>query len=101
MKTIVCGHVYAVESQETGDTQILKFIRKEKEPESEDLFLAEDGTTTEDVISVVIERLKYLQNKFPCRENACAITKLEEALMWQEKRTVDRKKRGVEGMYKM
>ena len=30
-------------------------------------------------------------------ENAITITKLEEALMWQNKRTLDREKRGVEG----
>lgn len=41
--------------------------------------------------------LEYLNAKFPCRENAMTITKLDEALMWQEKRTKDRVKRGVEG----
>lgn len=40
---------------------------------------------------------EYLQSKFPCRENAIVITKLEESLMWLEKRTLDRKKRNVEG----
>lgn len=43
---------------------------------------------------IVLERLN---NKFPCRENSITITKLEEALMWQEKRTKDRLTRGVEG----
>jgi hypothetical protein len=38
-----------------------------------------------------------LNGKFPCRENSIAITKLEEALMWLNKRTADRVKRGVEG----
>lgn len=35
--------------------------------------------------------------KFPCRENAITITKIEEALLWQQKRKQDRVKRGVEG----
>jgi hypothetical protein len=35
--------------------------------------------------------------KFRCRENSLAITKLEEALMWLEKRTADREARKVEG----
>jgi hypothetical protein len=38
-----------------------------------------------------------LNAKFPCHENAITITKLEEALMWQDKRTQDRNNRKVEG----
>lgn len=49
------------------------------------------------LIATGLEMLKYLNNKFPCRENAITITKLEEALMWQKKRTEDRLQRGVEG----
>jgi hypothetical protein len=44
--------------------------------------------------------LEYFNNKFPCRENAMAITKLDEAIMWLEKRTKDRQSRGVEGFNK-
>ena len=32
-----------------------------------------------------------------CRENSITITKIEEALMWQQKRRENREKRGVEG----
>lgn len=38
-----------------------------------------------------------LNQKFPCRENAITLTKLDEALMWQSARTADRIIRGVEG----
>lgn len=50
-----------------------------------------------DLIKVAKHMLEYLNAKFPCRENAMTITKLDEALMWQEKRTQDRITRGVEG----
>ena len=50
-----------------------------------------------DLVSVGLEMLKYYNAKFPCRENAITITKIEEALMWQDKRTKDRQARGVEG----
>lgn len=50
-----------------------------------------------DLVTVGLEQLKYLNNKFPCRENALTITKLEEALMWNEARTKDRQSRGIEG----
>ena len=50
-----------------------------------------------DLVTLGLEQLKYLNNKFPCRENALAITKIEEGLMWNDKRTADRIKRNVEG----
>ena len=64
-----------------------------------------DGVTNEEVLSVLIHRLQYLNEtwqggKFRCRENSLAITKLEEALMWLNKRTLNRLIRGVEGTHK-
>ena len=57
-----------------------------------------NGCHNEDLIAIVIDRLKGFQSgNFPCRENAIAITKLEEALLWLNKRTNDRIARGVEG----
>lgn len=50
-----------------------------------------------DLVTMGLEMLKYLNNKFPCRENALSLTKLEEALMWQEVRTKNRIARGIEG----
>jgi hypothetical protein len=50
-----------------------------------------------DLVTTGLEMLKYYNNKFPCRENSIMITKLEEALMWNDKRTQDRIKREVEG----
>ncbi len=61
------------------------------------LVTVEDGTTNEEVLEVLIDRMNFLQSKFPCRENAVVITHLETALMWLEKRTKDRIKRNVEG----
>jgi hypothetical protein len=56
-----------------------------------------NGITSESLLAVLIHRTNVLNKRFPCRENALAITKLEEALMWFDKRTADRKSRGVEG----
>ena len=57
-----------------------------------------NGVCNEDLINMVIERLEAFQNtEFKCRENAVAITKLEEALLWLRKRTMGREQRGVEG----
>ena len=59
----------------------------------------ENGTTLEEVIKVCLERLDGFQLKFPCKQNACAITHLQEALMWLKARTEDRISRGVEGKH--
>jgi hypothetical protein len=40
-----------------------------------------------DLVATGLAMLKCLNGKFSCRENALAITKLEEALMWNDKRT--------------
>lgn len=59
----------------------------------------EHGTTLEEMLRVSIERLKELNERFSCRENALAITKMQEALMWLNQRTKERKARGVEGKH--
>lgn len=56
-----------------------------------------DGTTNEEVLEMLIDRMNSLNKKFPCRENSIAITKMDEALLWLNKRTTDRTKRNVEG----
>jgi hypothetical protein len=57
-----------------------------------------NGVCNEDLIAMVICRLEHFQkSEFACRENAIAITKLEEAMLWLRKRTMGREQRGVEG----
>jgi len=102
MRVIKEGHQYVLDGFENAveGSQYLQFIDKEPvKPDSTELVTISDGTTNEEVLEVLIDRMKYLQAKFPCRENAIAITNLEQALMWLEKRTADRQKRGVEGKH--
>lgn len=59
-----------------------------------------NGVMNEDLIAMVIDRLNSFQESdYKCRENAIAITKLEEALLWLRKRTMDRERRNVEGTH--
>lgn len=56
------------------------------------------GLTNEAVLAVVLDRLKGFQSgPFACRENALAITKLEEALHWMNARARARARQGVLG----
>ena len=57
-----------------------------------------NGVTQEALLAIVIDRLRSFQSgPFSCRDNAVALTKCEEALMWLQRRTRERIKRGVEG----
>lgn len=59
-----------------------------------------NGAFVEGVLSAALSRLEYYQlSKFKCRENALAITKIEEALHWLEARTKRREYAGVEGTH--
>lgn len=94
MKILDEAYLYELESLEKTNPQKLQFIKKEKQG---DAFVTVcDGTTNEEVLKVLIDRLKKQGEKVPCRENSIAITKLEESLMWLEKRTQNRLAQGVE-----
>lgn len=113
MKVITEGHKYELSNFENKEAEGQKIQFIEKVPETAvntslgrdygqvyqtgNLLTVNDGTTNEEVLEMLIDRMNYLQGKFPCRENAIVITKLEESLMWLNKRTADRVKRNVEG----
>lgn len=110
MKILTPGHCYELTNFEQPDQpgQILQFIEKvpvithddDGNPKTDGtLQTVNDGTTNEDVLRVLIDRLAVMQAKFPCRENAIVSTHLETGLLWLEKRTADRKARGVEGKH--
>ena len=83
------------------------YVRHDKNSLS---FTLQNGPTKENGVNgcqvdTLIEAAKIiiegLNSEFPCRENALAITKLEEALLWLGKRKADREKRSVEGFNKI
>lgn len=57
-----------------------------------------NGIPDEALYAILIDRLQSFQKgNYSCRENAIALTHLETALMWAQKRTHEREARGVEG----
>lgn len=60
-----------------------------------------NGISDEALLAVVADRLQGFQSgAFSCRENAIALTHIETAILWLNKRTLDRMARGVEGVSK-
>lgn len=59
-----------------------------------------NGITQEVLLAIVADRLRSFQaGPFACRENALALTKIEEAMHWLHHRTLDRMRRDVEGTH--
>ena len=111
MKVLIEGHKYELANFEnpSSEGQVLQFIEKTpkftceagKDPvPTGELTTVNDGTTNEEVLAVLIDRINSLNKKFPCRENSIALTHIETALLWLNKRTADRKQRNVEGQFK-
>lgn len=58
------------------------------------------GILDTDLLEIVRDRLKGFQSgPYSTRENACALTHIEEALMWMNRRVEDRIERNVLGTY--
>jgi hypothetical protein len=59
-----------------------------------------NGITQEALLAIVEDRLIGFQSgEYACRENAIALTKVQEAMLWLQKRTMERMRRGVEGTH--
>jgi hypothetical protein len=61
-----------------------------------------NGLTHEALLAIVADRLRDFQNgPFASRYNALALTHIEEAQNWLNRRTIERMRRGVEGTHKV
>lgn len=83
-------------AEEKGVAPVVKFT-VQSDPISE---VGVNGCQASDILEYVKCLFESLNQAFPCRENDLTITKIEEALHWQEARTKNRIKRGVEGQNK-
>lgn len=91
-------HHFEVRSVEEPD-DVLTFVDFQCGPIKEN---GVNGCCNEDLLVMILERLNGFQNsEFKCRENALAITKIEEALLWLRKRTIGRENKGIEGTHKI
>lgn len=90
-------HKFVVSAKDTG--KAVAKIHFQEGPIKEN---GVNGVANEDLIAMVIRRLQGFQkSEFACRDNEMAIQKLEEAMLWLRKRTLERELRGVEGTNKV
>ena len=101
MKIITAGHKYELENFEAKDNpgQTIQFIEKLPGVVPGSLYTVNDGTTNEEVLKMLINRMQSLYDKFPSEETACSIGHLKSALYAQQSRTYDRQQRNVEGKH--
>lgn len=86
------------EGIEDGLGMIINFCKGDKLDVTK---FRQEGVFSETLIKVVKTYLETVNvGEMSTRETSMAITKLDEALMWIDKRSNDRKRRDVQGTYK-
>jgi len=86
------SHVY--EARMGGE--VVASVQFQHGPRGEDL--STPGITDSVLLDILLDRLRGFQGgPFRCRENALAITKLEEAHHWLRHRALERHRQGVLG----
>jgi hypothetical protein len=111
MKTLIEGHRYELANFEKPENpgQVIQFIHKERVPAGTDakgvthpetLVTISDGTTNEEVLEALIDRLEYLFARLQSDHTKRAIQDCRSALANLNARTAERKARGVEGTHK-
>lgn len=85
------SHLYHMVVGQAGHVQTVKF---QKGPIKE---VGLNGVQDAQLLSILIDRLRGFNAAFPSRENAIALTHLQEAENWMIRRTLEREQRGVEG----
>jgi len=104
------NRVFAVDNEGPGGAQHEYLIVSDSglaEPKEQKITLqkgprkeesSQHGVIDTDLLEIVRDRLKSFQaGPFSSRENACALTHIEEALMWLNRRVEDRIEREVLG----
>jgi hypothetical protein len=104
IQTVIPGATYLVPTYKVGNEGIedgagteIVFCKGNKEDQ---IALRQEGVFTETLIQTAKEYLESVNvGPMATRETSMVITKLDEALMWINKRAEDRKLRGVQATY--
>lgn len=104
-------HLYDIRGFDTASNASDPFTERYGKPSDHTTILFQNGpipevgvngVTQEALLAVLIDRLRAFQaGPYSCRENAIALTHLEDALHWLHHRTRARQRRGVEGTHQV
>lgn len=94
MRSLDPGHVYEVDCLDVGTPQTITFVKREG-PGYPFNVGHHAGTNCQEVIRVLIDRVKYLQRQIACSENELVIDHLRAALRLFEERAAFRHKRDL------
>lgn len=92
------GHLYELKSTDGKTIQSLQFLKKEEKDGK--LELVANGIQTEEVLLAICDRLDFLFEKLPDQFTKAARWHIGQSLHSLQERTMDRKKRNVEGTSK-
>ena len=103
------NHLYMIDGFDTQTNPSDPFVKRHGESAKYTTILFQNGpintagvngVTHEALLAIVADRLRSFQaGPYACKENACALTHIEEALHWLHWRTIKRMQRGVEGTH--
>lgn len=88
MKVIDPGHKYKLLSLDGEINQTLTFVKRKglKFPGNKNKY---PGTTLQDVVHCLLNRIRFLQNQIPCIENEIILKNLQECLFLLESRAAN------------
>lgn len=103
------NHLYMIRGFNSKTNESCPFMERHGSPAEHTTILFQNGpigevgvngVTQEALLAIVADRLRSFQaGQYACRENALALTKIEEAQHWLHHRTLMRMLRGVEGTH--
>lgn len=105
------SHLYQISGFDSSTNPADPFVERHGAPAQHSTILFQNGpigeggtgvngVTHEALLAILIDRLEGFQGgRYSCRENALALTHLQDAQHWLQHRTLARMARGVEGTH--
>jgi hypothetical protein len=89
MKVYDAGHIYALQSLDGGGPEILNFVKRMGQgyPGNKSMH---PGTIIQEVLRAICNRLDYVNNQIPCRDNRKAKRAIQTAIWYLEHRAAER-----------
>lgn len=92
MKILDVGHRYELLCLDGNKRQVLQFVKRwDKDPTKfPGNANSYPGTTMQDVLHCLCNRIRYLNNQIPCIENELILRNLQESIFLLEQRAASR-----------